>query len=258
MSERFENRKASRTNALDIFEGQWLSALPNFGYGGHQLFDDARITQFDRAIGGFFGKKILELGPLEGGHTYAMSLLGASEIIAVEANRDAFLRCLIVKELYGLKAKFMCGDFEKYLLDSPPRVDVILASGVLYHMVEPLQLIEAMAKSCDTVCMWTHYFDEQVIRSNQLTSERFGEEFAVDFHGRKITLARQNYGTDVKTRTFAGGTEEHSHWIRKEGIADAFDVLGFDLVELSEHRDHPHGPSYLCVARRRLRGVIPE
>jgi hypothetical protein len=256
MDDRFENRKASAANALDIFGGEWLSALPFFGYGSAHLFDDARIARFDQAIGGFAGKKVLELGPLEGGHTYAMSLLGASEIVAIEANRRAFLRCLVVKELFGLNAMFLCGDFEKYLIDSPPRVDVILASGVLYHMTEPLRLIEAMATSADSICVWTHYFDEELLRSNKTMAARFADEFYVDFHGRQIGLAPQRYAGDTDNRDFAGGLAQYSHWIRKEGIASAFDALGFDTIELGEHREHPNGPNYTFVAKRRRRLTI--
>ncbi len=35
---------------------------------------------------------ILELGPLEGAHTYQL------RILAIEANAEAFLKCLVVKE----------------------------------------------------------------------------------------------------------------------------------------------------------------
>jgi hypothetical protein len=53
---------------------------------------------------------LLELGPLEGAHTYQLEKLGAKSILAIEANVEAFLKCLITKEITGLQvAKFMLG-----------------------------------------------------------------------------------------------------------------------------------------------------
>ena len=67
-------------------------------------------------LGGVRDLSILELGPLEGGHTYWLEKMGAKSILALEANTRAFLKCLVVKEVYGLeRAKFLCGDFMGFL-----------------------------------------------------------------------------------------------------------------------------------------------
>ena len=65
------------------------------------------------------GFGILELGPLEGAHTYRLEQLGAERILAIEANVEAYLKCLIVKEILGLiKSKLLtwrfCTISEKY------------------------------------------------------------------------------------------------------------------------------------------------
>jgi hypothetical protein len=110
----------SPQNALNIFEGEWSSALPEpFSYlkaGTSQLFNDKRIDWLADEIGGVANKSILELGPLEGGHTYMLEKLNASSIVAIESNTHAFLKSLIVKELFELKrARFLCGDFIAFL-----------------------------------------------------------------------------------------------------------------------------------------------
>ena len=70
---------------------------------------DSRVPLAARFLGSngrLDGVDILELGPLEAGHTYALAQLGAN-ITAVEANAEAYLKCLLVKELLGIdKAKF--------------------------------------------------------------------------------------------------------------------------------------------------------
>src|SRR5262245_33426009 len=110
----------SPQNALDIFKGEWASLLPAplsaLRAGPLPLFDDPRISRFLSQIGGVAGKSVLELGPLEGGHSYMIDRAGASSIISVEANTRAFMKCLIVKELVGLpRVQFLCGDFVAYL-----------------------------------------------------------------------------------------------------------------------------------------------
>src|SRR5262245_46615088 len=91
-------------NALDIFREEWASKLPppldRCQAGPHLLFDDARIRWLDKEAGGVQGRTALELGPLEGGHAYMLEQLGASDVTAVEGNTRAFLKCLVVKELF--------------------------------------------------------------------------------------------------------------------------------------------------------------
>ncbi len=251
MDDRFETRSPSVRNALDLFAGKWISKIPVYGYGQAVLFEDGRLALFDTAIGGFAGKKVLELGPLDGGHTFMMATLGAAEILAVEANKDSYLRCLVIKEIFNLPARFLLGDFERYLLASPPRVDVILASGVLYHMERPLQLIEAITQSCDTVCCWTHYYNKDVFDKYTYLREKFQKVVDIQFRERSIRIATQLYNEDVTREDFAGGTEPISTWIERQGIIDAFDALGFQTDVLEENVDHPHGSSFTFVAKRR-------
>src|SRR5579862_699882 len=157
-------------NAVDIFKDSWYSQLPGtdgevIATGGTQLFDDARIRWAAEQAGGFEGKTILELGPLEAGHSYMMSKLGAQHITAVEGNSRLFLKCLIAKELYRLdRCTFLFGDFVQYMQKVPHTFDFCLASGVLYHMANPIQLLELIAKVSNRTMLWTQYYDHDVIR----------------------------------------------------------------------------------------------
>ena len=81
-------------------------------------------------------------------------------IDAIEANQLAYLRCLVAKEIYGLRrARFHLGDFVRGL-EAPTRYHLIVACGVLYHMADPLLLLERIAARTDALYLWTHYFDE--------------------------------------------------------------------------------------------------
>ena len=110
----------SPQNAVDIFAGEWSSKLPEpfaeVRAGSALLFADARLEWGLTQLGGVTGKTVLELGPLEGGHTYMLEQGGAASVVAIEANTRAYLKCLITKELLGLKrARFLCGNFVAFL-----------------------------------------------------------------------------------------------------------------------------------------------
>ena len=117
----YVNAAPSRQTAVDMFAGEWSSKFPE-GCGAvatpglAPLFDDPRLEMGNRMYGGFNNRSILELGPLEGGHTYMLQQFGAKEIDSVEANSRAFMKCLITKEIFDLnRANFMLGNFMQYL-----------------------------------------------------------------------------------------------------------------------------------------------
>src|SRR3954464_14009309 len=88
--------------AVDIFKGEWSSKFPAEAgpvtAGQWALFEDARLAWALERLGGVAGKTALELGPLEGGHSYMLQRSGAASVVAVEGNPRAYLKCLLVKE----------------------------------------------------------------------------------------------------------------------------------------------------------------
>ena len=121
---KFDQRPPQAQNAIDIFRDRWASDLsdvvPGVVSGPARHFgSDARpvhAMQHLARSAGMTAPRILELGPLEGGHTYQLDRLGAAEIVAVESNVEAYLKCLIAKELTGIKnARFLLGDFVEHL-----------------------------------------------------------------------------------------------------------------------------------------------
>ena len=147
---------------------------------GHaNLFEDHRITWGLEVLGGVQDQSVLELGPLEGGHTFMLQKAGARDIVAVEGNGRAYLKCLCSKEMLGIdRASFLLGDFEKYLEGCDRRFDMVVASGVLYHMRHPLKLLELISGVTDRVMIWTHFFDAELIAGNERLADKFGPQRA--------------------------------------------------------------------------------
>jgi hypothetical protein len=250
--DRYDMRPPLISNAIDIFQGEWAGGLPGFENPNlPRFYNDPRIAYFDEQIGGFIGKTILELGPLEASHTYAMLARGAHSVLAIEANRKSFLKCLIVKEALGLHgAKFVLGDFCQYLTREPARFDVIVASGVLYHMSDPLALIESMTKAADSICIWTHYYDRERIKVLGYES-RFSAPAHIRFRSSMLIGSEQTYPQQALAYGgFCGGAERKTLWLELDSIRLAFAELGFSIQIGKDEADHPSGPAVWIVATK--------
>jgi len=114
-------------NIIDIFKGSFFTILPGITTtpGTAALMDDGRI-KWANEMYPLKGKKVLECGPLELAHSYAMHALGASDITSVEANSYCYLKCLCVKDIYKLPVKLLLGDINKYITESKDTFDFVL------------------------------------------------------------------------------------------------------------------------------------
>src|SRR5438105_2197528 len=75
VDDRYVREPPSAQCAVDLFKGEWATALPEH-LGVHAgtltLMEDPRIDWFIQQAGGVDGRRVLELGPLEGAHTYML------------------------------------------------------------------------------------------------------------------------------------------------------------------------------------------
>ena len=246
----------SPQNALDIFQGEWASRFPaplaEARAGQVSLFEDPRIDWADKVLGGMEGKAILELGPLEAGHSYMLERLGASSISAVEANTRAYLKCLVAKELLGLqRTRFLCGDFIEYLRVQPPRFDVAIASGVLYHMRQPIELLALLSGVADRLLLWTHHYEPAAVAKAEHLRRRFGEHVEAEVSGFKHTLHRYSYLEALDSHGFCGGSAEYSQWLSRADILGALEHFGYRRIEIAfDDAAHPNGPAFAVAAQR--------
>jgi len=240
---------------VDIFRGEWSSILPesqgSLTGGTIDLFNDQRIQWAAEQFGGFAGQCILELGPLEAGHTYMLEKMGAASVSAIEANTRAFLKCLIVKELYGLsRCRFMLGDFVQFLRETDQQFDCCIASGVLYHMINPVELLNLVAKVSRKALIWTHYYDETLLKKLGRL-KHFGKRQESSFGGFHHSLFKHNYGSSLKFAGFCGGSAAFSNWLSAEDILAALRHVGFSKIAINFHQpDHPNGPAFCLTCEK--------
>ena len=239
---------------VDIFAGEWSSRLPPpldaVPAGPLPIFEDPRVAWAIAALGGVEGRQVLEVGPLEGAHTWMLERAGAARVIAVEANARALLRCLIVKELVGLpRTTFLLGDALAYLDASPPPFDAALAVGVLYHMTRPGAFLRALAAAAPRIFVWTAYYDP--LHPPNGSAGTVTEVSPSDDGGFPHTLYRVDYAREAGGRVFCGGTSAHANWMTRDDILGCVRHAGLTDIEIAfDEPQNAYGASFGFVARR--------
>jgi hypothetical protein len=253
----YELRVPEPQNAVDIFAGDWTSMFPLPECGGlvagtNKLYSDRRVYWAVAMLGSVIGKRVLELGPLEGAHSYMLERAGAREVIAIEGNRRAYLRCLIHKEILGLtRVRYRCGDFVPYLRETDESFDVVFACGVLYHQLDPMQMLCDLARLAPAVFLWTHYYDAEAIAANENLKGKVGPLTEAEFAGHRYTRAEFAYLRALEWAGFCGGSQPYAYWLPRAEILAALEQFGFRKIAVAfEEPNGANGPSFAIVARK--------
>lgn len=243
----------SAQNAVDVFVGEWSSRLPMEGVAAGEipLFEDDRVEWALGHLGDLTDRAVLELGPLEGGHSYLLERAGA-RVTAVEAQTRAYLKCLIAKELLGMaRVRFLLGDFVEYLRSTEDEFDLCFASGVLYHMRDPVETLELITKVAGQLFVWTHVYDEAVVDASELLRPRFSAHKPATHGGFEHVLHRFNYEDALRLKGFCGGGARYSNWLSRDDLFGALEHFGWRIEGVGfDQPDHPHGPALALLARR--------
>ncbi len=242
-------------NALDVFKDEWISRLPpayaHLSAGQMPLFEDPRVSWAIEQLGGVNGDRILELGPLEAGHSYMAQQHGAREVIGIEGNARAFMKCLVMKEVVGLdRVHYLLGDFVEYMRTTGERFDTCFANGVLYHMREPALVVHLIARVARRATIWTHYYDDARVKASA-SAGRFSGVSQTSHAGFTCTQHRYEYGATSAFATFAGGLHPHAHWMSRDDMLACVRHAGFTKIEIAfEEPDHVHGPCFALAVSR--------
>lgn len=245
----------SAQNALDLFAGNWYSALPSvlgLEAGTMPFFDDPRIKAVLRHLDSIKSYKVLELGPLEGGHTYLLHEAGA-RVVSIEGSAKSFLKCLVVKEILNLnRAHFVLGDFMPYLETTNERFDLVVASGVLHHSADPISLLKLTRRVADKVAIWTHYWDADAMASNDTLAPLFrSPAVPTPFGTSEVRLhPRYDDGAVPKPESCCG-PHATSLWFERDDLFTVLSSIGLSQITvLDEDLRHPNGPAILLCAER--------
>ncbi len=254
----YTDQAPSAQALIDLFKGEWSTKFPaatgveSGGTAG--LCEDERITWALNQLADhghpIADQKVLEVGPLEGGHTTMLEQGGAAAVTAVESNDRSFQKCLLVKELMGLtRSRFLYGDILRHLEQTADTYDIGIACGILYHMTNPVQLIELLTQRCQSLYLWTVFYDPAFYAANPDKAEKFSATTTFEHAGFSHTLHRHEYLTALEWAGFCGGPRPHCQWMERDQILAALAHFGFTRQTV---RDEPnmHGSALSVVASR--------
>jgi hypothetical protein len=120
---------------------------------------------------------------------------------------------LVVKELLAMdRCSFLCGDARSYIERTSERFDVCFACGILYHMVEPIALIDLVSWRASMLLMWTHYSDAVGLKGLPI-ARSLGDAQQAEYDGFGDTAHRHRYGMARRLTGFWGGNQPFSRWL---------------------------------------------
>jgi SAM-dependent methyltransferase len=139
--------------------GPWITSYridgKSYG-GGFAAWSDERIPQFFEAFPGV--RRILEMGSLEGGHTFRLaSSPGVERVVALEGRKQNIRRSRFIQRILRVpNAQFHAVNLEEADLSSLGSFDAVFCSGVLYHLPNPWDLVEKIGRLGPRLFLWTH------------------------------------------------------------------------------------------------------
>jgi SAM-dependent methyltransferase len=208
------------------FEDMDASELDNF-----LRTVDGRPRLCSEFFPGYRDFSIVEFGPSDGYNTAQLELYGATDIVSIEANADAFLRCLIMKNARGMKTKFLLGDFLKFMSQSDSAFDLAYASGVLYHLQDPVDFLLQCGRRARHLFVWSLYFDEDAVRSDAYEMRRFGVRETVSRGGEQFVYHQRSVDPQMVTAgNYQGGIEQHANWLTLPDLKRAIELAGFRIT----------------------------
>lgn len=244
----------SLQQTVDVFKGDWASQLPLEGVtsGTVQLFDDSRIHWLLGQLGSVAGMEVLELGPLEGGHSWMLEQAGAARVTAVEGNKAGFLKCLLVHQLLEMqRTDFLLGDFDKVLAAADRRWDLLVASGVLYHLEDPLRTLLHMTRLSDRLFIWSHFADADAMPPGDRRRRPFtGEVRVAEQDGERLTYHVRSYLGTHRISAFCGGRGSAAVWMESAEVIALLERRGYRVTRGPAEPGHPAGPALCLLAER--------
>ncbi len=232
--EAIEPGPGDRAAALSAFP-DWTTRFDIDGValgGPHDLANDPRFELWRSSGAELAGARVLELGPLEGGHTLLMHRAGARQIVAVEGRPENFAKCCLVQRLFGLdRARFVLADVGTVGRERFGEFDLCLASGILYHLEDPAPLLARLAEMVPAVMVWTHFATRDYPALAAATLRFAGDEFRGKWYR--------------EPRSPRAGLTARSFWPYLPDLRRLFHAAGFAHVdELAVDAGHFQGGSW--------------
>jgi protein-L-isoaspartate O-methyltransferase len=208
--------------------GPWIYqfAIDGQTYGGGiSAVGDMRLEQFLRFAPRV--ETILELGSLEGAHSFILAQHPAVKRVVALEGREANLRkARFVQKLLGIRnVEFLQANLEDADLAAFGKFDAVFCCGLLYHLPEPWKLLERLPEVAPVLFIWTQY--------------------AADHEARDVAdgLRGKIHGEGGPDEPLSGMSSTAT-WLTLDSLRDVLATSGYKRIEVI-HNDpaHSNGPA---------------
>ena len=199
--------------------------------GGISAAGDVRIERFFRYAP--TPRTILELGSLEGAHSFILAEHpGVERVVALEGRETNLRKARLVQDLLGIRnVKFEQANLEESDLRRFGTFDAVFCCGLLYHLPEPWRLLEQLPAIAPLLFIWTQYAAEDEARD-------IGRGLRGKIHVEG--------GTDEPL----SGLSPTATWLTLQSLRDLLGASGYRRVEvIFDDTTHPNGPAVTIGAR---------
>lgn len=235
-----EVRLESGASPEEIAEGfrrrrPWIT---RFFINGRSYGNEASMVHRDAALGQFFiqfpaARSVLELGSLEGAHTFYLARHpGQRRVVAIEGRQYNVEKARFVQDLTTVtNICFLHGNLETMDLTSLGRFDAIFCAGLLYHLPEPWKLIRRLSEVSSNLFLRTHYATEA--NANHVANGFLGYRYR-----------EQGYHDPCS------GLSDDSFWPTLDALQHMLAINGFPEITVIEDYLHRNGAMVTLAATR--------
>lgn len=257
---RFNFDLPDENNAYQLAAGQWKFDFEKMTKAQiSKQLDIFKIPGLCAEIFGFGENEgVLEIGPGEGYLSYGLEKAGYRNILSLENNVSGFQRCLILKNNLDLATKYMLGDAVKYVNSTQQKFFLIFASGILYHLLDPLHFLDSCSRLSRYMYIWTGYYDKEILSRDDFERISFarGKTIRTIYEENEYTYYTRPYTEDiVSDPKYAGGNREYSCWMSLEDIHRALESFGYEIIKEVLDGSLSFPATNLFLRNRRFDGV---
>jgi hypothetical protein len=199
--------------------------------GGISAAGDVRLERFFRFAP--HPATILELGSLEGAHSFLLAQHpGVARVVALEGREANLRKARFVQGLLQVRnVEFVQANLEEAELAAFGKFEAVFCCGLLYHLPEPWTLLAQLPAVARLLFIWTQY--------------------AADNEARDI-------GNGLRGKThIEGGADEPlsgmsptATWLTLDSLRDLLRASGYKTIEtIHDDPKHPNGPAATIGAR---------
>ena len=201
------------------------------------LIESARyvtlLKLFERFVGDPAGKRVGDMGPLEGGFALALAQAGA-DVVGIEARGTNMRKLDILTEHFALpNLRFEQADVKDVTRPKGGKWDAVLALNIVHHLDEPAKWLATVSKTTDTIIVETNIAPAD----HEMEGHRFAHvlrKLRTQTHGEAEYTGRWfrefQPDQDPEPLVLAAWSNPDSFWLTRDSLARALVNAGFKTV----------------------------